>query len=194
MNLKQKLRTNNGKFIRQKDKKLKHKNRILTTKEMVIFAMLASVMFLSKIMMEWLPNIHLLGVLTIVYTIVYRKKALYIIYTYVFLIGLTNGFATWWYPNLYTWLILWQMTFMIPSNWNIKTRGILYMLMSGVHGLAYGLMYMPFQAWVFGLNWQGAVSWYIAGVPFDVIHGISNFSSGILVIPLVKAVQKLNTI
>ena len=41
-------------------------------REMVIFAMLGTVMFCSKIILEVLPNIHLRGMLTMVYTIVYR--------------------------------------------------------------------------------------------------------------------------
>ena len=49
----------------------------LTTKETAIFAMLGAVMYASKIIMEFAPNIHLLGTFTIAYTIVYRKKALY---------------------------------------------------------------------------------------------------------------------
>ena len=41
----------------------------LTVREMAIFSMLGALMFTSKIVMELLPNVHLLGVLTIVYTL-----------------------------------------------------------------------------------------------------------------------------
>ena len=43
---------------------------------MVLFAMFAALMFCSKIIMEALPNIHLLGMLTMLMTVVFRKKAL----------------------------------------------------------------------------------------------------------------------
>lgn len=59
--------------------------------EMVLFSMLGTLMFCSKIIMELLPNIHLLGMFTMVYTLVFRKKALYPIYIYVFLNGLFAG-------------------------------------------------------------------------------------------------------
>ena len=55
----------------------------LTTKELTLFAMLGTLMYASKMIMEMFPNIHLLGVFTIAFTIVYRKKALYPIYIYV---------------------------------------------------------------------------------------------------------------
>ena len=48
-----------------------------TTRELVIFAMLGAVMYASKVIMEFAPNIHLIGVFTIAFTVVYRKKALY---------------------------------------------------------------------------------------------------------------------
>ena len=52
----------------------------LTTKELTIFSMLGALMYASKIIMELVPNIHLLGVFTIAFTVVYRKKALYPIF------------------------------------------------------------------------------------------------------------------
>ena len=64
----------------------------LKTRELAIFAMLGAIMYLSKIIMEWIPNVHLLGALTMAYTIVYRRKALYPIYVYVFLNGALAGF------------------------------------------------------------------------------------------------------
>lgn len=51
-----------------------------TTRELVVFAMLGSVMYASKLIMEFAPNIHLIGVFTIAFTVVYRKKALYPLY------------------------------------------------------------------------------------------------------------------
>ena len=72
----------------------------LTTREITVFAMLGAVMYASKIIMEVIPNVHLLGTFTIAFTVVYRKKALYPIYTYVILNGIFSGFATWWLPYL----------------------------------------------------------------------------------------------
>ena len=79
----------------------------VSTREMTVFAMLGAVMYASKMIMEAAPNIHLLGTFITAYTIVYRKKALYPIYTYVILNGLFSGFASWWVPYLYVWTVLW---------------------------------------------------------------------------------------
>ena len=55
--------------------------------------MLGTLMFVSKIVMELLPNIHLLGMLTMLYTVVFRRKALVPIYVYVLINGLYAGFS-----------------------------------------------------------------------------------------------------
>ena len=75
---------------------MKNKQLIRDT---VIFAMLGAIMFCSKLVMELLPNIHLIGALTMIYTLVYRKKALYPIYIFVILTGLYGGFGLWWAPH-----------------------------------------------------------------------------------------------
>jgi len=41
----------------------------LTTRELTVFAMLGALMYASKIVMEFAPNIHLLGVFTIAFTV-----------------------------------------------------------------------------------------------------------------------------
>ena len=53
-----------------------------------IFPMLGAIMFCSKILMEALPNIHIVGMLVMLYTVVFRVKAIIPIYIYVFLTGL----------------------------------------------------------------------------------------------------------
>ena len=78
--------------------------------------MLAALMLASKIAMEALPNIHLVGMLTMVYTLVYRKRALIPIYIFVLLFGLIYGFSAWWVPYLYIWTILWGVTMLLPRR------------------------------------------------------------------------------
>ena len=46
----------------------------INVKETVIFAMLGALMYMSKWLMEFLPNIHLIGVIIVAITVVYRKK------------------------------------------------------------------------------------------------------------------------
>lgn len=161
----------------------------LTTREIAVFAMLGSIMYASKMIMEFAPNIHLLGVFTIAYTIVYRKKALYPIYTYVILNGAFSGFATWWIPYLYLWTILWGAAMLLPEKIPGKVRPLVYMAVNAAHGFLFGILYAPAQALLYGLNLKGTIAWIISGLPFDFIHGVSNFFCGLLIVPVVTALR-----
>lgn len=159
----------------------------LTIKEMTLFGMLGAVMYCSKLFMEFLPNIHILGVLTIAYTIVYGKKALYPIYVYVLLNGLFAGFHAWWVPYLYIWTVLWAVVMLLPK----KTPRFVYILVCGMHGFLFGTLYAPVQAIMFGLNFDGMLAWIVAGFPYDLVHGIGNLFAGILIAPVVSILKSI---
>ena len=161
----------------------------LSVKEIVVFGMFSAVMYASKMLMEIFPNVHLLGVFVIALTVVYRKKALYPIYTYVFINGLFAGFATWWIPYLYLWTLLWGATMLIPKNLPKKIKPIVYMVLCALHGFLFGTLHAPMQALFFGLNFEGMVAWIVAGLPWDFVHGVSNFFCGILICPIISLLQ-----
>ena len=158
---------------------------------MAIFAMLGTVMFCSKIIMEVLPNIHLLGMFTMTYTVVFRKKALIPIYIYVIMNGLYAGFSMWWIPYLYIWAVLWAITMLLPKNMPKKVKLIVYPAVCCIHGLAFGILYAPVQAMMFGMNLNQMTAWIISGFAWDLAHGIGNLIAGLLIIPLSEFLQKL---
>lgn len=162
----------------------------LNIKEIAIFAMLGAMMFGSKLAMEALPNIHLIGVFIVAFTVVYRQKAIYPISVYIFLLGLYAGFDIWWLPNLYTWFVLWGMTMLIPKSIPVKIQPVVYMCVCAIHGFAYGTLCAPAQALFSGLSWEGMIAWIIAGLSFDLTHGISNFCLGLLIVPVITVLKK----
>ena len=162
-------------------------------RDMAIFAMLGALMFASKIIMELLPNIHLLGMLTMLYTVVYRRRALIPIYVYVLLNGVYSGFSFWWLPYTYIWTILWGATMLLPKNMPIKVRCVVYPLVCALHGFLYGILYAPAQALMFGLDFSGMLAWIVAGFVFDAIHGVSNIFMGMLVYPLSRLLSRLDS-
>ena len=158
---------------------------------MAVFAMLGAIMFVSKLVMEFLPNIHLIGALTMVYTIVYRAKALIPIYIFVFLTGLYGGFSLWWVPYLYVWTLLWAMTMLLPKRMPKKIAVPVYMVICALHGLLFGVIYAPAQALLFGFSFKQTVAWVAAGFSFDVIHAIGNFVAATLILPLSQTLLRL---
>ena len=164
---------------------------LLSVREMAIFAMLGTLMFCSKIIMEFAPNVHLLGMFTMVFTIVYGFKGLVPVYVFVMLTGLYAGFAPWWIPYLYTWAVLWGIT-MLVRRMPTKIGAFVFPVICGLHGLAFGTLYAPAQAIMFGLNFKQTIAWIIAGLPWDITHCIGNLIAGLLIIPLSKLLTKLD--
>ena len=158
---------------------------------MILCALFGALMISSKEIMAVLPNIHLLGLLIMLTTLTFRFKALISIYIYVFAEALFQGFSPWWVPNLYTWAILWAVTMLIPKKLPTKAKMVIYPIVCSLHGFAYGILCAPTQALFFGLDFNGMIAWIIAGIPFDMIHGVSNCIVATLILPISIPLKKV---
>ncbi len=191
---------------------MQNKNRrgsAVSLQELTLFAMYGAVIFAQKAMLAAIPNVHLVALLIISLTVVYRFKALYSVFVYILLEGVFYGFTTWFVPYLYVWPILWGVTMLLPQprlkeagkSADPNRRGRLmpaglavpvYSIVGALHGLLFGTMFAPAQALFFGLDFRGMLAWIAAGFPYDIIHGVSNFCMCLMVLPLVKALKKMN--
>ena len=174
----------------QSPRKRRFRQHFRSVFELVLFAMLGTILFTSKLIMEALPNIHLLAMLITVYTVVFQKKALIPIYVYVLLNGLYAGFNAWWVPYLYVWTVLWAIVMILPKRMPTPVACIVYSSVACLHGLLFGTIYAPAQALLFGMNFEQTLAWIAAGFPFDLIHGISNFIVGFFAVPLIKVLRR----
>ena len=163
----------------------------LSVYELVVFALLGALMFATKWLMQLLPNIHLLDLFIVTFTVVYRKKALIPLYLYIALDGLFAGFALWWFPYLYIWTVLWGAVMLLPKNMKKPVACVVYPLVCGLHGLLFGTLYAPAQALMFHLDFEQMLAWIVSGLPFDLIHGISNLIVGLLIVPLVALLKRI---
>lgn len=161
--------------------------------QLAVFAMLGAIMFISDILMEFLPNVHIVGVLTVVYTIVYRWKALIPIYVYVFLNGLFSGFGIWWLGYLYIWTLLWGAVMLVPRRLPLKLRTALYVAICTLHGLSFGVLYVPVQM-IYNSDPNYILAWLSVGfVTADIYQGMGNCIFGVLVMtPLSNLLLKLD--
>ena len=163
-----------------------------TVKEIIIFGMLGALIFVSKLITEALPNIHLIGMFITAFSAVYKKKAIYPIYVFVLLSGVFYGFANWWIPYLYIWLFPWITVLLVPEKISERKKYVIYIIICALHGFLYGTLYAPAQAIIFGLDFKGTVAWIMAGLPFDFIHGVSNLICGFLIPPMIKIMKRVS--
>ena len=139
------------------------------TRSLVTAAFLAAVLVASKFALDGLPNIELVSLLVILYTLEYPRLAVPAVYTYVFVYGLLNGFGIWWFPQLYIWAVLMLFARLMRQNRSV----LLWALLSGLFGLCYGALYAVSYAVMNG-GIAAGVAWWVTGIPFDLLHGAGN--------------------
>ncbi len=162
-------------------------------RDLIVFALLGVIVFVSDILMDFAPNVHFIAGLLVSYTVVYKRRALIPLYVYVLLLGLFNGFGIWWIGHLYIWLPLVFIAMLIPKKLEGKKAVIAYMTLCGAHGLLFGVMYTPVYAFMMKLSFKGALSSIVIGLPYDIIHCIGNVASGAIVVPLSQILKKLDS-
>ena len=163
-------------------------------KELVIFAVLGAIMFISHVVLMGIPNIGFIGLFIAAFTLTYRVRALIPIYVYITLYGVFYGFLTW-IPYLFVWLPLWGMFLLVGKmKLPVKVKIPVYMVLCALHGLAFGALYAPFSALLFGIpfRFQTMLAWVIAGFPYDIAHALGNFVAGALILPLSELLKKLD--
>jgi len=157
-----------------------------TLRETVILALLTALLLVAQLALSFLPNIELVSLLVILYTLVYRKKALWCIYLFALLEGLIYGFTMWWVSYLYIWTALWVVTMILKDMDN----AVGWAITSGAFGLFFGaLSELPF---LFILGVKESFAAWVSGIPFDITHCAGNFVLALVLYkPLIKVLRNL---
>lgn len=163
----------------------------LTTKELVRDALLSAILFVSQVSLAWISNVELVSLLLILYTLVFKKHVWLILYVFIVLEGLVYGFGLWWFSYLYVWPILPAAVFLFIRV--TPPKPFVISILSGIFGMLFGLLCALSYLVLAGPG--AAFVWWTAGIPFDIIHGIGNFTlSLILFSPLYRLLTVLNRI
>lgn len=161
------------------------KSKIL---DITVGAMLGAVLLCVQIALSFLPNIELVSLLIILYTIVLGSRALIPIYVFVVLEGFVYGFGIWWINYLYVWAVLFAVTMLFR---NVKSS-IFWSVISAVYGLFFGFLCAIIYLFMGGFN--AAFAYWLSGIPFDIAHCIGNFLACIILFkPLLKLLQKIRS-
>ncbi len=138
-------------------------------KDIVIIGMLGAVLLAIQVVFAFLPNIELISLLIIIYTLILGRNTVFVIYVFVTLEGLFYGFGLWWINYLYVWMIL----FIVVRLFKKKSSPVFWALICGLFGIAFGALCAIPNLFLGGI--PSAFAYWVYGIPFDIAHGISNF-------------------
>ena len=123
-----------------------------------------------KMVMQGLPNIEVTSFFVILFTLVLGNKMLLVVPAFTLIEGCVYGFGVWWVMYLYAWPLLALITWFVRK----KDSVMLYSIISGLFGLFFGALCSIPYLFIGGPSMM--FSWWIAGIPFDLIHGAANFA------------------
>ncbi len=142
---------------------------LIKTKDLVLIGIMLAVIEAVKFSLSFIPGVEMVTLLFILYTLFFREKMVYVLPAFCLLEGVMYGFGLWWFMYLYIWAILVFIVYLFRKKQSVW----FWSTLSGLFGLSFGLLCSPVYLVTGGIN--VAISWWIAGIPVDVIHGISNF-------------------
>ena len=155
-------------------------------RELALFSVLGALTFAAKYVMSFLPNIEPVSLMVMLFAVVFGKKCLYPVYLYVAMEILFYGLGLWNVNYLYIWVVLAVAAYFLR---NMQSR-LGWALLSGVYGLLFGALCGIADIFIGGIPY--AISKWISGIPFDIMHCAGNFVIALLLFnPLRELTQKL---
>lgn len=154
------------------------------SRQVVLSAVMAAMMLVFKYALDGLPNIELVSLLIIVYTLEFPALAPGAIYAYVLIYGLLNGFGLWWFPQLYVWLVLYG----VVRLFHTAESPLFWACVSAIFGLSYGALYALSYSVMNGPAMGFA--WWVSGLPFDALHCGGNFLCALLLLRPLRRVMR----
>ena len=158
----------------------------LTVGEICLFGILGAMTFAAKYVMSGLPNIEPVSLMVMLFAVTFSVKAIFPIYLYVLLEILFFGLGLWNINYLYVWAVLAVFAWLLRP----MTHPLGWAMLSGVFGLLFGALCGIVDIFIGG--WEYALTKWISGIPYDLLHCAGNFVIALLLfVPLRELLQKL---
>ena len=140
----------------------------MKTRSLTLMGILTSLLFLGQVILSFLPNIELISLLLVLYTIFFGKRVFWMIYCFVLLEGFLYGFGMWFFNYLYVWALFALVCLPFRKN----RSPFFWSILCGFFGLSFGaLCSLPY--FLTGGAAAG-FSYWLSGLGFDIIHCIGN--------------------
>ena len=158
----------------------------INVRELALFSVLGALTFAAKYVMAMLPNIEPVSLMVMLFAVTFGKKCLYPVYLYVAMEILFFGLGLWNVNYLYVWAVLAVTAYLLRRmEWRLG-----WAMVSGAFGLLFGALCGIVDIFIGGLPY--AITKWISGIPFDIMHCAGNFVIALLLFdPMRKLMEKL---
>jgi len=154
----------------------------LSVRQICLMSLMGALMFASQLAMSGLANIHIIAPLIIVCCVFFSWRALYAIFVFVMLEVLVWGLGLWVISHMYLWPLLAVIAILMRRC----DQPVVWAVVAGIHGLLFGAgCAIPY---LFIGGWEMAFSYWLSGIPFDLVHCLGNF---VLTLILYRPLKKV---
>ena len=172
---------------------MKNTNLKFTAKDIALIGVMVAVIEACKVALMHIPNVELTTFWIIIFAIYFGRRIFFVIPVFILIEGFMFGIGTWWIMYLYLWPILAIIALIFKKT----TSAVTWSIIAGLFGLLFG--FFGAIPYIFigsaGANLTAGLStafaWWIAGIPWDLVHGIANFIIMLVLFHPVTRVMKL---
>ena len=164
--------------------------RNFSARDLALYSLLGATLFAAKTAMAALPNIEPVSLLVILLAVSFGWKAMSAVVLFIGLEFCLWGVGPWSLCYLYAWPLLALITYFFRKT----DSAFFWAIVSGAFGLLFGLLcsfpYFFIGAASGGMSGglRAMFAWWIAGIPYDLLHGAGNFA---LMLALYRPVSSL---
>ena len=133
-------------------------------------ALLTAILYMAKLVLDFAPNVELITLLVILYTLIFGKEAFLIVTIFNLLQLVQWGPGTWLISYFYVWPLLCVLTILLKRFF--KEEFTLWAVFSGGFGLIFGSLFALLYLFV---DPAYAFSYWVGGLLWDVWHAAANF-------------------
>ena len=162
------------------------KNKRLKIKDVALLGMMAATLEIGKTVLA-IPNVEPVTLLIILYTLQFGRKTIYSVLVFVILECALWGIGLWTIMYMYIWPLLAIVVYLlrkIDSVW-------FWSIFAGIFGMMFGAL--SSIVYLFMGGFKTAFAWWITGIPWDIVHGVSNLILvAVLYVPLRRVLKILS--
>lgn len=153
-----------------------------TTRDLAELGMMVATLEAGKLALSFLPNVEIVTFLIIVFTIFRGARSIIATAVFVGVECLIWPVNLWVIMYLYSWPLLAALAYVFRKQGSVW----FWSVFSALYGFCFGGLCAIVYIFFSGIH--TAAVWWIAGIPFDLVHGFTNF---VIMLILYRPIRKV---
>lgn len=156
------------------------------TKDIALIGLMTALLTTGKMALSFIPNVEVVSFMILMFCVYFGRKTFIAVFCFVIIEGLLYGFTVYWFGYLYIWPLLCVLGCLAGKKSSIFSLTLINTFFGLLFGFMFSFIYIFLGSPHPGVGF--ALTWWIAGIPYDIIHGVGNF---VVMLVLYKPVSKV---